>query len=209
MSSLTSTARHADTADDRYLRQLGRLVVAVSRLEATSVAICRGMCVNPGNPGLLTALAAAARRAEAGMPPWAQVRCEDLMRWSAIARRLLDERDRLLIGIAAHRFTGSEGDAARVTAPDGTVFPADERFLDRMIHRVHRHEAAGLDLRMRLEYVDAKGKNYPLGDWHLDHLDPDRAPAMNWYPDHLAQLPVEWRAWLDTDLPEQAEEPAA
>lgn len=209
MSSLAFTPRHADTADDRYLRQLGRLVVAVSRLEAASAAVCRGMRVHPAHPTLVAALPVAARRAESGMPPWAQVRCEDLIRWTEIACRILDERDRLLIGIAAHRFTGSEGDAARVTAPDGTVYPADERFLDRMIARVHRHEAAGLDLRTRLEYVDAKGKNYPLADWHLDYLDPNRTAAMSWYPGHLAQLPLEWRAWLDTDLPGRAEEPAA
>lgn len=195
-STLPAT-RRADGAGERYLRQLGRFVVAISRLESTSSGLCRAMSVDTAITGMRSALAEVGRRAGDGMPPWSAVRCDDLQRWVEIAGRMMDERDRLFVAIAEHRFTGSEGDAARVRGQDGTVYAADERYLERMLSRIARHEVIGGDLRVRLEYLDPKGRSYPLGGWHLDYQDPALVAEMAWYPVHVAHLPAEWRAWLE------------
>lgn len=201
-SPLTLPYGHADAASDQFAKQLGRLVLASTHLETTCADIARAMCVDPTR-GIEDALLDVERRARVATPPWVRLRGEDLARWSEYARRLLGDRQRLFAALPDHRFTGSDGDAPRVRAADGSVFPADERYLDRTITRTHRHDTVGADLRLRLEYVDPKGASWPIGRWHLEAAT-GADPAIL---DRLAQLPVEWRAWLDAEVPAAA--PAA
>ncbi len=194
---LTSRA-HASEISEQYLKQIGRVVVASARLESSAGAVVAAMKVDrAAHPDLDAALHATEHQSGASMPPWVGVSAIELGKWVGGVRRLLGERTRLFTAVSSHRFSGSDGDAPRVVGMDGTVYPGDERYLERLLTRLARHEIAGRDISVRLEYVDQKGASWPLAAWHVAWSDPARTDPMDWYPEHLAQLPADWRSWLE------------
>lgn len=198
LSPRLASRAHASEISEQYLKQLGRVVVASARLESAASAVVVAMKVDRGSHADLdAALHATEHQSGASMPPWAGVSSVELGKWVGAVRRLLGERTRLFTAVATHRFSGSDGDAPRVVGIDGTVYPGDERYLDRLLTRLARHEIAGRDIAVRLEYVDPKGASWPLGAWHVAWSDPARAESMDWYPEHLGQLPSDWRGWLE------------
>jgi hypothetical protein len=117
-----------DNASQPYLRELGRLVIAASRLDELA--------------HILDAFAATPD--------------DELAAWTTGAHALLDGRSRLFAAAASGHFTGAGGDAIHVVMPDDTVVAADAEYLERMIQRIHRHDVSGHLLHLRLD-VPAEG----------------------------------------------------
>ncbi|CAN5135786.1 hypothetical protein BH11ACT3_BH11ACT3_08240 [soil metagenome] len=114
---------HFDNASQPYLRELGRLVIAASRLDA--------LC--------------------AVLDEFTSSDDDELTAWMTGAHSLLDGRTRLFAAAASGHFTGASSDAVRVVMPDDTVVAADAEYVERMIQRIHRHDASGQLLHLRLD----------------------------------------------------------
>ena len=191
-------AARLEDMSEHYLRNLGGLVVTTGRLELVCRDIASAMKVDLDVvTSTAVALDLAREQSERSLPPWSTVSADGLRDWMRRAAALLDERDRVFAAVPATRFSGTAGDAATVTAADGSHYSADDSYLERLMVRSQRCEVSGHDLRHRLEYADSDGMLWPLAAWHTayQHAEPEN---MSWFPDRLAAVPANYRRWLAT-----------
>ena len=170
-------------ANEVVLKHLGEVAVDASRLTHLAVEVARS--VKLADPADETV--ARLQREELAPPPWSTATAKDVAAWATSVARLLDTRDRMFDASGAAHFSGSRGDTIATESPDGTVFPADEEYLGRLLHRMERQIAAAAELLSRLDYHDEHGQRWPLVQLYADG---DRQGAT------ISNLPDEWRSWL-------------
>lgn len=171
-------------ANEVVLKHLGEVAVQASRLQHLAVEVARGVKLPRPDERTLDRLQHEALRP----PPWGSASAKDVAGWAGTVARLLDTRDRMFDASGTAHFSGSRGDAIATESADGTVFPADEEYLGRLLRRLERQLAAGADLLSRLDYHDERGQRWPLVQLYAAGAEqPGEA---------IANLPDDWRRWL-------------
>jgi hypothetical protein len=171
-------------ANEVVLKHLGEVAVDASRLEHLAADIARSVKLSDPHRKAVERL----QRDSLKPPPWSTASAKDVAAWAATVARLLDTRDRMFEASGAARFSGSRGDTITTESSDGTVFPADEEYLGRLLHRLERQLAAGADLLSRLDYHDEHGQRWPLVQLYAANGE---QPGST-----IANLPDDWRSWL-------------
>jgi hypothetical protein len=171
-------------ANEVVLKHLGEVAVDASRLQHLAVEVARRLKLR--NPHERTVARLAHERLR--LPPWGAASAKDVAGWATSVARLLDTRDRMFDACGTARFSGSRGDAIATESADGSVFPADEEYLGRLLHRLERQLAAGAELLSRLDYHDEHGQRWPLVQLYAAGADEPGAA--------IANLPDDWRRWL-------------
>jgi hypothetical protein len=180
----SDTVIGAGHPNEIVLKHLGEVTIDASRLEHLAVAVARS--VKLADPSRDTV--ARLQGDELTPPPWSTATAKDVSAWATSVARLLDIRDRMFDASGAARFSGSRGDTIATEAGDGTVFPVDEEYLGRLLHRLERQLAAGAELLSRLDYHDENGQRWPLVQLYATGGE-EPAPS-------IANLPAAWRSWL-------------
>lgn len=170
-------------ASEVVLKHLGEVAVDASRLGFVAVGVARGVKLKDPSHQPVVRL----QRERLRPPPWSTATSKDVAGWAASVARLLDVRDRMFEASGAAHFSGSRGDTIATASSDGSVFPADEEYLRRMLHRLERQLAAGAELLSRLDYHDEHGQRWPLVQLYAAGGD---------QPGAIANLPDDWRTWL-------------
>jgi hypothetical protein len=140
-----------DSASQPYLRELGRMVIAGSRLEELSRSIASLTAAVDDDTPIDEVLDALSKRLPRRKPPLERGLLDELEAWIVGARMLLDARSRVFAASASGHFTGAGSDAVHVVMPDESVVAADTEYLERMIQRMHRHDVSGHLLHLQLE----------------------------------------------------------
>jgi hypothetical protein len=170
-------------ASEVVLKHLGEVAVDASRLEHVAAEVARGVKLADPADRPVERL----QHDELHLPPWSTATAKDVAGWAGSVARLLDLRDRMFDASGAARFSGSRGDTIATESADGSVFPADEEYLGRLLHRFERQLAAGAELLSRLDYHDEHGQRWPLVQLYAAGGD---------QPGAIANLPDDWRTWL-------------
>jgi hypothetical protein len=171
-------------ANEVVLKHLGEVAVDTSRLQHLAIEVARRVKLRNPQERTLARLTHERLRP----PPWGAASAKDVAGWAASVARLLDTRDRMFDACGAAHFSGSRGDSIATPSADGSVFPADEEYLRRLLHRLERSLAAGAELLSRLDYHDEHGQRWPLVQLYAAESDqPGEA---------IANLPDDWRSWL-------------
>jgi len=185
MSSVTAGhTTGSGHANEVVLKHLGEVAIDASRLSLLAVEVARGVKLPDPSEQAVARL----QREELAPPPWSTATAKDVAAWAASVARLLDTRDRMFEASGAAHFSGSRGDTIATESADGTVFPADEEYLGRLLRRLERQLAAGAELLSRLDYHDEHGQRWPLAQLYA--ADGARQGAT------ISNLPAEWRSWL-------------
>lgn len=117
-----------DSASQPFLRELGRLVIASSRLDQIDAAV-----------------------ASLHRPRKGSALATELDAWRSGAALLHEACVRVFAAAASGHFSGSSSDCIRVQTPDGTTVAADTEYLERMLQRIHRHDVSGHLLHLKLD----------------------------------------------------------
>ena len=176
-------------ANEIVLKHLGEVAIDASRLEHLAAEVAHGVKLTVAPEQAVDKL----QHAKLTPPPWGTASAKDVKAWATSVARLLDLRTRMFSASGGARFSGSRGDTITTEASDGTLFPADEEYLNRLLHRLERQIAAGTELLSRLDYHDENGQRWPLVQLYearADEQDEDGQPSA------IANLPTEWRRWL-------------
>ncbi|MGN6325290.1 hypothetical protein [Pseudolysinimonas sp.] len=172
-------------ANEVVLKHLGEVAVDASRLELVAREVARAVKLRDPEDRTVPRL----QRERFVPPPWSVATAKDVAGWAGSVARLLDTRDRMFAASGGAHFSGSRGDTIATESADGTMFPADEEYLGRLLHRLERQLAAGRDLLFRLDYHDESGQRWPLVQLYAAADDEQRGMT-------IANLPADWRAWL-------------
>jgi hypothetical protein len=171
-------------ANEVVLKHLGEVVVDASRLEHVAAEVARSVKLTDPTHRTVHRL----QHERLRPPPWSAASAKDVAAWAGSVARLLDTRDRMFEASGSARFSGSRGDTIATESSDGSVFPADEEYLERLLHRLERQLAAGAELLSRLDYHDENGQRWPLVQLYAaDAENPGST---------IANLPDDWRSWL-------------
>jgi hypothetical protein len=171
-------------ANEVVLKHLGQVAVDTSRLQHLATEVAHRVKLRNPTDRTLHRL----QHEKLHLPPWSGSSAKDVAGWAGSVARLLDTRDRMFDASGAAHFSGSRGDTIATESADGTVFPADEEYLGRLLHRLERQLAAGADLLSRLDYHDEHGQRWPLVQLYAAGSD---QPG-----ETIANLPDDWRSWL-------------
>lgn len=171
-------------ANEVVLKHLGEVAVDTSRLQHLATDVARRVKLRNPQERTLERLAHERLR----LPPWSAASVKDVAGWAGSVARLLDTRDRMFDACGTAHFSGSRGDTIATESADGTVFPADEEYLGRLLHRLERQLAAGAELLSRLDYHDEHGQRWPLVQLY--------AAGSEQPGEAIANLPDDWRTWL-------------
>jgi len=172
-------------ANEVVLKHLGEVAVDASRLELLAVEVARSVKLREAAERPVARL----QKERLKPPPWSTATAKDVAAWAGSVARLLDTRDRMFEASGAAHFSGSRGDTIATASSDGSVFPADEEYLGRLLHRLERQLAAGAELLSRLDYHDEHGQRWPLVQLYAAGAG-DQPGAT------IANLPDDWRSWL-------------
>ncbi|MDP9026253.1 MAG: hypothetical protein M3N46_01700 [Actinomycetota bacterium] len=172
-------------ANEVVLKHLGAITITSARLERLAVEIAGNLKLVVGPAGATELL----RRGDFTTPPWAARTPKDVAAWATAASRLLSIRNSVIAACGGSRFTGTRGDTIATLSADGSVFPADEEFLGRLVGRFERHLVAGAELRSGLDYQDENGRSWPLVTIYRRAVE---EPT----PENQLRLPAEWTRWL-------------
>ena len=172
-------------ANEVMLKHLGEVAVDASRLEHLAAEVARSVKLRDPEDRPVERL----QKDRLKPPPWSTATAKDVAGWAGSVARLLDTRDRMFEASGAAHFSGSRGDTIATESADGTLFPADEEYLGRLLHRLERQLAAGSELLSRLDYHDEHGQRWPL--LQLYAASGGEQPGTT-----IANLPDDWRSWL-------------
>ena len=179
-----SPAAGTGHANEVVLKHLGEVAVDSSRLEHLAAEVARGVKFKDPGDRPVDRL----QHERLRPPPWSSASAKDVAAWAASVARLLDVRDRMFDASGTARFSGSRGDTIATESSDGSVFPVDEEYLGRLLHRLERQLAAGGELLSRLDYHDEHGQRWPLVQLYASGEQTEGAT--------IANLPDDWRSWL-------------
>ncbi|HWH26033.1 MAG TPA: hypothetical protein VNT53_05250 [Pseudolysinimonas sp.] len=147
-----------ESASHPYVRELGRLVIASSRLEVLTRAIAvrlgaeiEGLTVD----AMLDQIGVRLKRRTLGIEASL---ADDVTAWVSGTRILLEARTRLFAEAAFGHFAGTGADAIQLVTPDGSRVSMDAEYLERMIQRIHRHDVGGHLLYADLEVLAHEGE---------------------------------------------------
>ncbi len=171
-------------ANEVVLKQLGAVAVNASRLEHLATEVARAVKLKDPGDHPIERL----QHAKLSAPPWGTASTKDVSGWASSAARLLDLRDRMFEASGSAHFSGSRGDTIATESADGSMFPVDEEYLGRLLHRLERQIAAAAELLSRLDYHDDHGQRWPLVQLYSAN---DKKPGTA-----IANLPDDWRRWL-------------
>ncbi len=171
-------------ANEVVLKHLGEVAVDASRLQHLAVEVARSVKLRDPAERTVERL----QRDRLNLPPWSTATGKDVAGWAGSVARLLDTRDRMFEASGSAHFSGSRGDTIATESSDGTVFPVDEEYLGRLLHRLERQLAAGTELLSRLDYHDEHGQRWPLVQLY--------GAAGEQPGSTIANLPDDWRRWL-------------
>jgi hypothetical protein len=171
-------------ANEVVLKHLGEVAVDASRLEHLAAEVARAVKL----PRPEECPAERLQHERLRPPPWSTVSAKDVAAWATSVARLLDVRDRTFEASGTAHFSGSRGDTIATESADGSVFPVDEEYLARLLHRLERQIAAATELLSRLDYHDENGQRWPLLQLYAARGD---QPGTT-----IANLPDDWRRWL-------------
>jgi hypothetical protein len=172
-------------ANEVVLKHLGEVAVDASRLEHLAIEVARSVKLRDPDDRPVERL----QHDKLTPPPWGTATAKDVAGWAGSVARLLDTRDRMFDASGVAHFSGSRGDTIATESSDGTVFPVDEEYLGRLLHRLERQLAAGAELLSRLDYHDEHGQRWPLVQLYAAGGDQPGATT-------IANLPDDWRTWL-------------
>ena len=153
---------HIDNASQPYLRELGRLVIAGSRLDELVRAIASLTGPVADDTPIVEVLSALSARLPRRKPALDRALSDEMEAWITGTAMLLDARSRIFAAAASGHFTGATSDAVHVEMPDSSVVAADTEYLERMIQRMHRQDVSGHLLHLQLDPQLSAGGSEPI-----------------------------------------------